>query len=155
MTSSVTPRRIVARALLGLGLVTIAIGIALAIAAAARSDSTPIGPLPAGPSSTTTTAAGQLVAVALPRARKPGFVWRLARPYDSRVVRQIFEADIGTNLVLVFKVVGRGKTTLVFALTHGDTSPKAVKSAIHLIRSAWMGATSVTESTQRGVGWDS
>jgi hypothetical protein len=136
MTSTATPSRI-ARHLLALGLMTIAIGIALAFAAAARPNSTPVGPLPTGPSSTTTTALGQFVAVALPTARRKaglGFVWRIARPYDSRVVREVSEANIGTNVVLVFKVVGHGRTRLIFALTRGDTSPRAVQSATHLIR---------------------
>jgi hypothetical protein len=114
---------------------TIAIGIALAFAAAARPNSSPVGHLPTGPSSTTTTTPGQFVAVALPIARrKAGFVWRTARPYDTRVVREVSEANIGSNVVLVFKAVGRGRTTLIFALTRGDTSPKAVQSATHLIR---------------------
>jgi hypothetical protein len=38
--------------------------------------------------------------------------------------------------VLVFKVIGRGKTALVFALTRGDTSSKAVKSSTHKILSS-------------------
>ena len=42
---------------------------------------------------------------------------------------------IGANVVVVFKVVGRGKTSLVFALTQGDTSSKAVKAVTHRIRS--------------------
>jgi len=111
-------------------------GAALSLAAAARADSTPIGPLPPGPSSTITTAPNQLVAVALPHApEKSGLVWRIARRYDSGVVRQVSEGDLGANVVLVFKVIGRGKTTLVFALTRGDTSSKAVKSATHKILS--------------------
>jgi hypothetical protein len=54
-----------------------------------RADSTPVGPLPAGPVATITTKPGLLVAVALPRA-----------------------------------------------LTRGDTSAKAVKSATHKVHSA-------------------
>ncbi len=137
MNSHLIRRRLVARGLLALGLVTISIGIGLAIAAAARAGSTPVGLLPAGPTSTTITAPGQLVAIALPRARRTsGFVWRLARAYDTRIVREISEADVGTDLVLVFKIVGRGRTALVFALTRGDTSAKAVRSTTHRIRSA-------------------
>lgn len=64
-----------------------------------------------------------------------GLHWRLARRYDSRVVRQVSEADVGTNVVLVFKVVGRDDTALVFALTRGDASPKGIKSATHKIPS--------------------
>jgi len=111
-------------------------GLALAIIAAAQAGSTPVGPLPAGQVSTTTTAPNQLVGVALPRApRQSGLAWRLARRYDSHIVRQISEADVGANVLVVFKVVGRGNTSLVFALTRGDASPRAVKSATHKIRS--------------------
>jgi CO/xanthine dehydrogenase FAD-binding subunit len=106
-------------------------------ATGARNDSTPVGPLPAGPTTTTTTKPGLLVAVALPRARlTSGLVWRIARRYDSRIVRQISEADVRGTVVLVFKVVGRGETSLVFALTRGDASPKAVRAATHKIHSA-------------------
>ena len=106
---------------------------ALVLAApAARADSTPVGPLPAGPVTTTTTKPGLLVAVALPHAAN-GLVWRIARPYDARVVKQVSEADVGNSVVLVFKAVGRGRTSIVFALTRGDTSSRAVKSATHKV----------------------
>jgi hypothetical protein len=49
---------------------------------------------------------------------------------------QISEADVRGSVVLVVKVVGRGDTSLVFALTHGDASAKAVKAATHKIHSA-------------------
>jgi hypothetical protein len=111
--------------------------VGAAAATGARSDSRPVGPLPAGPTARTTTKPGLLVAVALPHAaRKSGLVWRIARRYDSHVVRQISEADVRGSVVLVFKVVGRGDTSLVFALTRGDASPKAVKAATHKIHSA-------------------
>jgi hypothetical protein len=84
--------------------------------------------------STITTGPHQLVAVALPPASKTsGLTWRLARRYDSRVVRQVCEAEVGANVFLVFKVVGRGTTSLVFALTRGDTSPKAVKTTTQTV----------------------
>jgi hypothetical protein len=35
--------------------------------------------------------------------------------------------------VVVFKVVGRGKTSIVFAQTGGDASPKALKSSTYRI----------------------
>jgi hypothetical protein len=137
MPSIVKRESAIARILIALGLATFLTGLALAIAAAAHANSTPVGPLPPGPTSTTTTAPGQLVAIALPRApRRSGLVWRIARRYDSRIVHQTTEADVGANVVLVFRVVGRGHTALVFALTRGDTSPNAVKSATHKIRSA-------------------
>jgi hypothetical protein len=136
MPSIVKRESAIARILIALGLATFLTGLALAIAAAAHANSTPVGPLPPGPTSTTTTAPGQLVAIALPRApRRSGLVWRIARRYDSRIVHQTTEADVGANVVLVFRVVGRGHTALVFALTRGDTSPNALKSATHKIRS--------------------
>jgi hypothetical protein len=124
------------RSVMTLGHSIAATSVALVLAATARADSVPIGPLPAGPVSTITTSPKQLVALALPHAsKKSGLVWRIARPYDSAVVRQISETDVGTNVVIVFKILGRGKTSLIFALTRGDASPKAVKSATHKILS--------------------
>lgn len=137
MTFNLTTERSIGRALIPLGLITFVIGLAFAIVAVAHADSTPVGPLSAGPVSITATPPGQLVAVALPHARKStGLIWRLARPYNAKVVRQISEADVGRNVVLVFKVVGRGDAALVFALTRGDTSPVAVKAITHKIHSA-------------------
>jgi hypothetical protein len=83
---------------------------------------------------TITTSPDQLVAIALPHAPKQsGLVWRLARQYDSGVLREVYEADVDANAIVVFKVLSRGKTSLVFALTRGDTSSKAVKSATHMV----------------------
>ena len=111
-------------------------GFALLISAgASRADSTPVGALPPGPITTTTTKPGLLVAVALPHASS-GLVWRIARRYNANVVKQVSEADVDTAVVLVFKAVGRGQTSIVFALTKGDTSSKAVKSATYKIRAA-------------------
>jgi hypothetical protein len=111
--------------------------VSLVAVGPAGADSTPVGRLPKGPVATTLTKPGQLVAVALPHASKAsGLSWRVARRYDSRIVRQVSEADVGTNVVLVFKVVGRGRTSLVFALTKGDTSAVAVKASTHVIRSS-------------------
>lgn len=135
---TVTPTSIRPRVFLAAMIAVFALGAVGATAATgARNDSTPVGPLPAGPTTTTTTKPGLLVAVALPQAaRTSGLVWRLARRYDSRIVRQISEADVHGTVVVVFKVVGRGDTSLVFALTRGDASPNAVRAATHKIHSA-------------------
>jgi hypothetical protein len=115
-------------------LAILATGVMLTITGTGRADSMPVGPLPAGPVSTIKTGPNQLVAVALPRSSKSsGLVWRIARPYKSTIVRQISEADVGGNVVLVFRVTGRGTTSLVFALTRGDTSPKGIKSATQTV----------------------
>jgi len=113
-----------------------ALSLALLGAGLARADSTPIGSLPAGPSSSTTTKSGQLFAVALPKAAgTSGLVWRVARPYDASVVKELSEGDVGTSVVIVYKVVGRGDTSIVYALTRGDTSSKAVKSVTYKVHS--------------------
>jgi hypothetical protein len=101
----------------------------LVSAPAAVADSTPIGAIPKGPVSTVRTSSGSLVAVALPRQRTAsGLVWRLARTVDARVVRQVSEADVGSSVVVVFRTVGTGKTSIVFALTRGEASGKALRS---------------------------
>jgi hypothetical protein len=134
MTSVTAQTKRFRTSLITLGFAALVGAAALQTVAAARADSTPVGPLPPGPVSRITTGPNQLVALALPRAsKKSGLTWRLARRYDSSVVRQIAEADVDANVVLVFKVVGRGKTSLVFALTRGDTSSRAVKAATQTI----------------------
>jgi hypothetical protein len=107
----------------------VALGALAAVAAAAvaaRAAAPPVGPLPAGPLATIATSKGQLVAVALPH-RPGGRVWRIARALDPAVVRQVSEADVGSNVVLVFRAVGPGTVTLAFGLTRGETQ-KAFES---------------------------
>ena len=106
------------------------LAVAGGTALAAPTDSTPVGPLPPGPVSTVTTERGQLFAVALPRPKaSTGLVWRIARKFDSRVVRQTTEGDLGNTLVVVFRAFGRGRTSIVFAATRGESSSKAIKAA--------------------------
>ena len=136
MTSRIAPANAdtARRSLITLALAALVAAVALHVVGTARADATPVGPLPPGPVSTITTAPNQLVAVALPRASKrSGLVWRLARRYDASVVREVSEADVDANVVVVFKIVGRGTTSLVFALTRGDTSPTAVKASTHTV----------------------
>ena len=61
------------------------------------------------------------LAVALPH-RPAGRVWRIARPFNGSVLRQVSEADVDSSVVLVFKALRAGKVTVVFALTKGETS---------------------------------
>ena len=115
---------------------TLAIAVlALVGVGTAVADSTPVGPLPKPAVTTVTTTKGSLVAVSLPtQTTRSGLVWRVARALDTRVVKQIGEADIGPSVVVVFRVVGRGHTSLHFALTRGDTSPKAVRAVRYDLR---------------------
>ena len=113
------------------------IAVAAAGAGAARSSSTPIGPLPPGTTSSIETHRGDLVAIALPRTGvAKGLVWRLARNYNARVVQELREATLGNSVVIVFKVVGSGRTSIIYAQTRGDASTKAVAAARYSIRAS-------------------
>jgi hypothetical protein len=94
----------------------------LAIAGAAAATAPPVTHIPPGPVSTIATQRGQLVSVALPHAA--GKSWRIARSIDPKVLRQVSEGDIGANVVVVFKAVGKGRVTVVFARTRGE-APRA------------------------------
>ena len=109
-----------------------AVAAAATLAGGAAADSTPVGPVPAGPTSTIATQKGQLVSFALPTGIG-GRVWRVARAVNSSVLRQIGEADVGSSVVLVFKAVGKGKATVVFGLTRGETA-KAFASRRFAVR---------------------
>jgi len=106
--------------------------LAGAAATATRASSPPVGPLPAGPHATLTTKAGELVAVALPH-RSGGRVWRIARPFDGSVLREISETDVGSNVVIVFKALRPGAATLSYALTRGETT-KALEARTFAVR---------------------
>jgi hypothetical protein len=113
----------------------LAVVAALALVAPASASVTPVGPLPDGPVTTIRTQRGSLVAVALPRPRPAtGLVWRLARDVDPRVARQVSEADVGRSVVVVFKVVGRGNASIVFALTRGESSPDVLRALWYRVR---------------------
>ena len=96
-----------------------AIGCAFILAAPAAASAPPVGPLPAGPTQHITTQRGQLVAVALPHAAK-GRSWRLARTVDAKVLREVSEADVGSNVVVIYKALGPGSTTVIYGLTRGE-----------------------------------
>ena len=105
------------------------------LAGDARADATPVGPLPSAPATTIVAERGSLVAIALPRQRpSSGLVWRLARPVDSAVLRQISEADVGPAVVIVSGAIGRGSAKVSFALTQGETGTAAIRAATCSIR---------------------
>ncbi len=60
-------------------------------------------------------------------------MWRLARSVNSKVVRQISERNIGRDVIVVYKAVGRGTVTIAYGLTKGETR-KAYKSVTYKIR---------------------
>jgi len=94
---------------------------ALVLAFSAAASAPPVGPLPKGPVATIRTAAGTLVAVALP-GRANGRVWRLARPVNPKVLVEVSEANVGKDVVVVYRATGTGKVQVVYGLTRGETS---------------------------------
>jgi hypothetical protein len=90
----------------------------LAVPAAATAP--PVGPLPAGPTAHITTTRGELVAIALPHA-SAGRVWRLARPVNAKILREVSEADVGPNVVIVYRASAPGRVTVAYGLTRGET----------------------------------
>ena len=57
-------------------------------------------------------------------------MWRLARRVSPAIVRQVSEADVGANVVVVFRATGRGTAKIVFALTRGEAT-RALASATY------------------------
>jgi hypothetical protein len=93
----------------------------LVLAVPVRASAPPVGPLPPGPVTRIGTQTGALVAVALPH-RANGLVWRLARGVDPRVLREVSEADVGKDVVVVYRAGRPGSARLAFGLTRGETS---------------------------------
>jgi hypothetical protein len=105
-----------------LRLVVLAASVAatLVLALPASGSAPPVGPLPKGPVTTVRTPAGTLVAVALPH-RAGGRVWRLARPVSPKVLVQVSEADVGKDVVVVYRAVAAGHVKVAYGLTRGET----------------------------------
>lgn len=97
-----------------------ALGGAVVLAAPAAASAPPVGKLPPGPVQTITVRPGQLVAIALPHGTG-GKVWRSARHVDPKILREVSEADVDSNVVVVFRTFARGHVTVAYALTQGET----------------------------------
>ena len=115
------------------------LAVAAAVAASAAAlvgnavaSAPPVGPLPAGPTSTIATTKGELVSIALPH-RTGGKVWRIAQNANPKVLKQVTEGDVGPSVVLVFKAVGSGTTTIKLGLTVGEKT-KAYESRTYVVR---------------------
>src|SRR5918995_546899 len=118
--------------MLALAVGAVAVG---ALAGGAAGDSTPIGQLPKGPVTSIETTRGALVAAALPRQNpSTGLVWRVARRVDSRVLRQVSEADVGSTVVVFSGVVERAQPWGRLGLPRGESPGKAVKSPTSRVR---------------------
>ncbi len=95
---------------------------AVLLASAAVADSTPVGPLPKGPTQTLRVHPGASLTLSVPRPTSAsGKVWRVARPYDPKVVRQVSEGATSKKIWLRYRAVRKGTTTVRLALTRGET----------------------------------
>ena len=54
---------------------------------------------------------------------------------NGRILRQLSEADVGPSVVLVFRAIGTGKTSVRVALTRGESSGKALRAVTYDVRS--------------------
>jgi hypothetical protein len=104
------------------GIVTLA-ALVLIAAPALQASAGPVGPIPKGAVTTISATKGELISIALPRApASGGLVWRVARAYNGKVVSEVTEGDLGSNVVIVYKALAAGKTTIIYALTKGESA---------------------------------
>ena len=105
-----------------LRLVTLAAAVAatFVLVLPASASAPPVGPLPKGPVTSVRTPAGTLVAVGLPH-RAGGLAWRLARGVNSKVLVEVSEADVGKDVVVVYRAVAAGHVKVAYGLTRGET----------------------------------
>jgi hypothetical protein len=102
-------------------LVAIAATAALLGVSSALATAPPVGPLPKGPMVAIVAKVGKTFLVKLPASRQE-LVWRVARPFDARVVREVGEGDSAGIVWIKFRAVAPGRTTIVFAQTRGETA---------------------------------
>ena len=100
--------------------VVLAVAAALAFVSIGSASSPPVGPLPKGPVTTIRTQPGALVAIALPH-RSGGLTWRLAGSLPSTIA-EVSEANVGADVVVVYKTKGTGVTTLAYGLTRDEST---------------------------------
>jgi len=108
-----------------------AVAAALALVVSVHATAPPVGPLPKGPVTSISTAKGSLVSIALPS--RAGKSWRLARAVNSKVLVEVTEANVGSNVVVIYRATGRGSVKVRYALTRGETA-KAYASSTFNVR---------------------
>ena len=98
--------------------VTVAAGIAASVASRPH---LPWGRCRAAPLRTVELTKGETFTASLPKVERAGRVWRIARPFDASVVREVRERETAGSVVVAFRAVSPGTTNVVFALTRGET----------------------------------
>jgi hypothetical protein len=92
-----------------------------AVAATGVASAPPVGPLPKGPMQTVKQSPGRTFTVTLPKSGVAGRTWRVARAYNSGIVREIGEGTNHNGAVWVtYRAVAVGTTRVVYALTRGE-----------------------------------
>ena len=104
-------------------------GLVLAAATgAAHREATPVGALPKGPVWHITVLRDATFVVRVPkRPASSGLVWRIARPIDPSVVREVAEGEDRLTVWIRFKASKAGSERVVLGLTKGET-PKGYAS---------------------------
>ena len=92
----------------------------LVLAVPVEASAPPVGRLPKGPVTTVRTPMGTFVSVTLPHLK--GLSWRLARRFDTRLVAQAGEGDIGATVVIIYRAKAVGRTRIVYAATRGEST---------------------------------
>ncbi len=111
-----------------------AVAAAGAVATAALPSAPPVGPLPGGPVKIVKPVAGETFVVTLAKPGVAGRTWRVARAYDSKVVREVREHTTSSGAVRVtYRAVAPGRTRIVYALTRGER-PHAFASRTFAVR---------------------
>lgn len=114
-------------------IVPVALASAVSLVGSAAASAPPVGPLPPGQVTSVDAKPGTLVAVALPaQASSSGLVWRLARKVDPSIARQVSEGTVGRTVIVIYKAVGKGRVTVAYGLTKGETR-KAYKSVTYKV----------------------
>jgi hypothetical protein len=108
-----------------------ALAAALVLVVPVHATAPPVGALPKGPVTTISTAKGSLVAIALPS--RAGKSWRLARAVNANILVEVDEANVGSNIVVIYRATGRGSVNVAYGLTRGE-SAKAFASATFNVR---------------------
>ena len=106
---------------------------ALAAPSLARAEATPVGSLPKGPVYRITVLRDATFVVRAPkRPAKTGLVWRIARPIDPKVAREIAEGEDRLNVWIRFKAFKAGVVRVVLGLTFDET-PKGYASRTWIV----------------------
>lgn len=133
------PKRVIA--------VLAVVAAAGAVAPTALSSAPPVGPLPKGLVQSVERPAGTNFTVLLPKPSVAGRSWRVARAYDSGVVRELDEGTTTSGTAwVVYRAVAPGTTRIVYALTRGEASHAYASRTFHVVVTRSAGAAACPDN---------